>query len=164
MKRKRKLTTRRVIRRRCAKVRSEHNEVHQSDNGAIIGHGGFQSTLHSESTYQFFRNLHDNIFKMLQSLLVLLQREMDAAPDRNVDKAQAVVKLHQAIVLAPFFKEFKTLKSEALCLVCITDDPRFLLKCGHSICGLCLKCFGTSSNWPRHELSQADCPICGNSE
>src|SRR5690606_9888141 len=109
----------------------------------------FQSTLTESEATAFFGKTFDYIFSILQALLVQLQLETEDAGKKSqdiVDEASIAAKIHQATVLAPFFKKYKNLRSNAICLSCLADRPRYSLKCEHSICDACLKYYGTTEN------------------
>ncbi|RPA85543.1 hypothetical protein BJ508DRAFT_411946 [Ascobolus immersus RN42] len=150
---------------RCVIVRSRHSNVkgHQSEKGKILGQGGFQSVLSSlgsENEKLFFKNTFDCIYGFLQGLLVQLASALEGAETSQEGKVAG--RIHQDVILAPFFKKFSQLQSNALCLTCLADKPKFPLPCLHSICESCLKCFGTTNNRFRYRLES--CPICSSSD
>ncbi|RPA77550.1 hypothetical protein BJ508DRAFT_417000 [Ascobolus immersus RN42] len=154
---------------KCAIVRSRHSKKrHQTAEGTIIGTGDFCSELEqSGNAVSFFQKTFDYIYGTLQVFLEQLKVETSdtgQGGDYSTIDREVVIAgdIHMDLVLAPFVKMYKGLKSNALCLGCVVEKPKYPLRCGHSICETCLRCFGTTNDLFHLRYTLSYCPICGD--
>jgi hypothetical protein len=57
--------------------------------------------------------------------------------------------------------QFPLLKSHRSCFCCLMRMPEKVFDCGHSVCDICIKTFGTQSPSEKYSFVVSSCMLCG---
>lgn len=90
----------------------------------------------------------------LQGHLLQKDHELKSFTDVNAVERHAD-SLRQ---LRPLFAKLRSHKS---CMCCLLRAPEKVLPCGHAICDLCTRAFGSSLGEDKHSFRFDQCPLCG---
>ncbi|PKY01131.1 hypothetical protein P168DRAFT_329858 [Aspergillus campestris IBT 28561] len=140
---------------RCVNVRSGHQaKGHQLKDGRVLAVQEYQSSFTADAFRQTFRSM---IFKNLTALLMKLVAATGRSADREMQEAAVI---HRDMVLKNFYRHLggpSMFISHTACYACLVEPPEHALPCGHVLCTLCVRAFGTSLG--KHAVEIAACPL-----
>lgn len=140
---------------RCVNVRSGHQaKGHQLKDGRVLAVQEYQSSFTADAFRQTFRSM---IFKNLTALLMKLVAATGRSADREMREAAVI---HRDMVLKNFYRHLggpSMFISHTACYACLVEPPEHALPCGHVLCTLCVRAFGTSLG--KHAVEIAACPL-----
>mgnify|MGYP002717538389 CR=1 FL=1 len=81
--------------------------------------------------------------------------ELDAASQPSAASSVHVKRLQK------LHGQLASLKSHKSCFCCLMRMPEKVLGCGHALCDVCIKVFGTPSNSEKYSYTVTECVLCG---
>lgn len=136
-------------------VRSGHTKGHQNKAGKIICAGDYESSFSFESYREIFE---EDIYEHLDELLGPLHGNTR----QGITEERAAAQLHQSKIMPHFFAHAargspETFTSHTVCFCCLFEIPEHILPCGHAICTVCLKTYGSIRDSDTVDIWE--CPI-----